>query len=567
MIPSFRMLYEMPAPMDIRSDSVDYTIHKEYPSCTFLGSDVVAVADGNGLLYVLPIKGDVGPVEPVGIFTLHTGGVVNAPFRIHYCHRPSPLIAVLLLSSRHYSDKSDSEVLKTGHNQIEFDIWAVQIKLLSLDINPVQQEFQVLWHRRGQDVPIYTTFIEAVSAHLLIGGSSYPDPTTVSAKHYEPSLDEMAPIPRAGESSTQDAETPRKPFPYSWTQSSDTLIVAFPLPSSTPKTNIKVIFTMQTLTLTVDMQPIGGEIPVPIPRYVTKALWDSVNPSACFWTWDREAEHSYGLVTLHMEKKNEGTRWMQVFAASAISPGDSQEGEDIEVPESVDPSEMVKIREGLEKWTASISGGEDASGLGLGKGVPSLMDGEMDDEVDAQVGRTAWLTWVGEGGQTPDWLLRSRKANANQEFWEAPPITLLSTPFPGTSSEDIELLLKHGLDGTVFSFKTTDPSTPVWEHTSTYSALAFVLASKRDTRFTHHLSSRGALAFEGGSLRDRGANLYIYRPSRKGEKWTKQSVIQVDDGSGGAVLGLGCVNVDNGKEIVLVCLTEQELVLIRGVFQ
>jgi hypothetical protein len=189
-----------------------------------------------------------------------------------------------------------------------------------------------------------------------------------------------------------------------------------------------------------------------------------------------------------MEKKNEGTRWMQVFATSAISTDEG--ANDVEVPECVDPSEMIKIRESMEKWTASIASGEDASGLGLGKGVPSLMEGEMDEEADAQVGRTAWLTWVGEGGQTPDWWLRNlnpKTGDEKQEYWEDPPITLLSTPFPGTvsTSGDVELLLKHDLDGTTFSFKTTDPSAPVWEHTSTYSALAFVLASKR----THDLLS------------------------------------------------------------------------------
>ena len=563
----------MPTPVDIHSDFVDCTIQKEYPSSTFLGSGAVAVADGGGLLYVLPIKDDAGPVEPVGIFTLRTGFVVDAPFRIHYCHRLSPIVAVLLLSSRHYSEKS-GKTKKAGHNQIEFDIWAVQINLLSLSVNPAQQNLQVIWHRRGKDVPIYTTFVEAVDAYLLIGGSSYPDPNTSFARHYEPVLEEIASIPRQGEdpdmSSPPDAtERPQKPYPYSWTQTSDTLIVAFPLPSSTPKTSIKVIFTMQTLTLTVDTHHlICGGTTIPIPHYLTKALWDNVNPSACFWTWDREAEHAYGLLSLHMEKKNEDTRWMQVFASSAISTGERVD--DAEVPESVDPSEMIKIRESLEKWTASISSGEDASGLGLGRGMPSLMGGEIDEEADAEVGRTAWLTWVGEGGQTPDWWLRNLKANTRdekQEHWEAPPITLLSTPCPGTVSTpgDVELLLKHDLDGTTFSFKATNPSTPVWEHSSTYSALAFVLASKRDTRFTHHLSSRGVLAFEGGSLRDRGANLYIYRPSSKKEKWAKQSVIQVDDGSGGAVLGVGCVNIDNGKEAIIICLTERELVLIRGI--
>jgi hypothetical protein len=557
--------------MDISSASTDCTIQKEYPSSTFLGSGAVAIADGNGLLYVLPIKDDPGLVEPVAIFTLRTEGVVNAPFRIHYSHRLSPVLSVLLLSSRHYPDNSDRN-LKAAHSQIEFDVWAVQINSSSFNVEPGQQDLQVLWHRRGQDVPIYTTFVEAVNAYLLIGGSSYPDLNTAFARHYEPPLEEMVPIPREGENpdtfeTSDESENPPKPHAYSWMQTPDTLMVAFPLPSSTPKTSIKVIFTMQTLTVTVDTHHLaGGESPIPIPHYVTKALWDNVDPSACFWTWDREAEHAYGLLTLHMEKKNEGTRWMQVFASSAVSTGDPQGNDDREVPESVDPSEMVKIREALEKWTASISSGEDASGFGLGKGVPSLMEGEIDEEADAQVGRKAWLTWVGEGGQTLGWNMKASTGDEKQKYWEAPPVTLLSTPFPGTvsTSGEVELLLKYDIDGTIFSFKTTD-SAPVWKHTSTYPALAFVLASKRDTRFTHHLSSRGVFALEGGSLRDRGANLYIYRPSGKKEKWAKQSVLRVDDGSGGAVLGVGCITVDSGKAVVIVCLTEKELVLIRDI--
>lgn len=570
--------------MDASSNS-GFIVQKEYPSSAFIGSTAVAVTDGNGLLYVLPIKDEHSTIEPIGIFTLRTGGVGSAPFRIHYSHRASPVMAVLLLSSRYYPDVPKSATNpRAGHTPIEFDIWAVKLELLSLKTNSQPRELEVLWHRRGKDVPIYASFVEELRAYVILGGSSYPDPNISVLKHYEPAPEEMAPIPTINENldatlgsvSAARFEGLSKPYPYSWLQTPDTVTVAFPLPASTPKSKMRVLFTMQTLTLHVDTLPIQSSEapPVSIPHYTTTALWDSVNPSACVWTWDREAEHAYGLLTLHMEKKNEGTRWMQVFAASAISTGvkgiHTQDDQDVEVPESVDPSEMVKICEVLEKWT----GGVDESGLGLGSGVPSLMGGELDEEVDADVGRQVWLTWVGQGGQTPEWYFENKSAHAGssgsggkQEKWEDLPITVLSTPLPGsvTCSADIKLVLKHDLDGTVFSLKVTEPGIPVWEHTSTFSALAFVLASKRDTRFTHHLPSRGAFAFEGGSLRDRGANVYVYRPSAN-EKWAKQSVLQVDNGSGGAVLGVGCVKANGGKqgEVVLVCLTEGELVLIRS---
>jgi len=157
-------------------------------------------------------------------------------------------------------------------------------------------------------------------------------------------------------------------------------------------------------------------------------------------------------------------------------------------------------------------------------------------------------------------------------------VHLLSTPLPGSTGtdEDVSLILKHDLDGTVFTLQPSTAITPIsqWVHTSTYSALSFVLASKQDTRFTHHLPSSSdpnspsggaVLAFEGGSSRGRGGNLYIYRsvPTSK-EKWAKQAILKVDDGLGGALLGVGCVKGERGERMV-VCLTEGELVLVHGI--
>ncbi|KAF8964365.1 hypothetical protein BDZ97DRAFT_1757956 [Flammula alnicola] len=548
--PSFRVIYEMATPMDTSSV---VNIQREYPSSAFLSSTVVAVTDGNGLLYVLPIKeGDVS--EPIGTFTLRTGGALDAPFRLHHIHRPSPTTAVLLLSSRFYSPDG-----KKGKKNptVEFDLWAAKIDLLSLRSGSEPRELDVLWHRRGQDVPIYTTFINEVNSYFIVGGSIFSEPNVPTIKAYEPTPDELAPIPRAGENLDMSTDRLEKPQPYSWTQTSDSVTVAFPLPSNTPQDKIKVLFTVQTLTLHVDAEPLASEEypSVPLPHYSTTALWDSVNTTSCFWTWDREAEHAYGLLTLHMEKKNEGTRWMHVFAGSATDKGD------VDVPETLDPSELWHIRESLEKYTAALRTGEDASGLGLGHGVPSLVEGEIDEEADASVGRRAWVTWVEPEGATPGWC--------QTNSWEQEPVTVLSTPMPGSVSEGLpvlQLILKQDLDGPVFSFDPTHPS--AWKHTSTYSALAFVLASKQDTRFTYHLPTRGVLAFEGGSARDRGANVYIYRPVVNAkDTWSKQSVLQVDDGSGGALLGVGCVKVRGGKdeEVLVVCLTEGDLVLIRGI--
>jgi len=557
----------MAAPMDT---STAIPVQREYPSSGFLGQTAIIVTDGNGLLYVLPIKNGERS-EPIGVFTLRTGGAIDAPFRLHHIHRAAPTTAILLLSSRVYSpNERKGSVGGNNLSSAEFDLWATKIDLLSLRSGSELRDLDVLWHRRGQDVPIYTNFIQEVNSFLIVGGSTYPDPNISLTKPYEPTPDEMAPIPRANEN--LDTSAVPKPLPYSWTQTSDSITVAFPLPSSTPKGKIRVLFTTQTLTLHVDAYPLesAGDSPlVSFPHFSAKALWDSVNTTSCFWTWDREAEHAYGLLTLHMEKKNEGTRWMQVFAAPATTTAAMAEDTgDVEVPETLDPSELWHIRESLEKYTAALRSGEDAAGLGLGRGVPSLVEGEVDEEADASVGRKAWATWVNIEGGTPAWSQKQHGAGATAAWEEEDEsFTLLSTPIPGGSNSAPELILKQDIDGTVFSSNNPNANS-VWRHISTYPALAFVLASKQDTRFTYHLPGKAVLAFEGGSTRERGANVYIYRPPTEAKDiWAKQAVLQVDDGSGGALLGVGCVKIQGGNEgeVVVVCLTEGELILIAGI--
>jgi len=279
-----------------------------------------------------------------------------------------------------------------------------------------------------------------------------------------------------------------------------------------------------------------------------KQLWDVIQPSTSFWTWDREAEHSFGLLTLHLDKQNDGTRWMQVFASAGTSVN-PQDDTDIEVPETLDPSELYNIRESLEKYTSSLRDGEDASGMGLGRGVPSLGQGEIDEEVDTTIGRQAYITWVDATSSTaPD---------------DEIPFSLLSTVVPGIKHSEKSLIVKNSLDGIVFSLPPTSTTapTPTWAHTSTFPALAFVLASKQDTRFTYHVPSKAVLAFENG-VRDRGGNVYIYRRTVGKEKWAKQTVLKVGDGSGGSLLGVGALMVGKGGHVLL-CLCEGELVMIN----
>ncbi|KAG5352927.1 NudC domain-containing protein 1 [Termitomyces sp. T112] len=532
--PSFRVLYELST--SVQSDDTN-SPHHEYASGAFITPSIIVVSDGQGLLYTLNvINGDRS--EALGIFSLPSPGL---PFRIHTAHRLSPTVVFVILSSRYYSRSGKESKGWKKPSPTIFDIWGVKIDLTSFPLSGVQQ-MEVLWHRRGPDIPIYAVFMESLKASLLIGGTTYQQVGYVSTPVYEPSLDEIAPIPRVDEEKFDvDAPEPAKPPPYSWTQTSDSVTVAIPLPSSTPKSTIKVIFTPQTLTVHVDNEVSSS---VPIPRYSMKNLWDGISASTSYWTWDREAEHSFGLLTLHIDKQHEGTRWTQLFA----SAGDF---EDVEVLETLDPSELWHVREALEKYTAALRDGDDASGLGLGRGVPSLAEGELDMEVDEIVGRKAFLSWVGEKGGVPQWW-----KNVEEIAFQ-----LLSVPIPGFGDTDVSLIVKNNLDGTVHTLDSRNPNSPVWTHTSTFPALSFVLASKQDTRFTFH-SSNDVFAFEGG-LRDRGGNVYIYRVPPSNAKWAKQAILKVGDGYGGSLLGVGMLHV-GGSIPMLLCLAEGELILLKN---
>jgi len=262
---------------------------------------------------------------------------------------------------------------------------------------------------------------------------------------------------------------------------------------------------------------------------------------------------------LHLDKQHEGTRWSQVFAPSNTPSGEPE----LEVAEALDPSELYNIRETLEKYTSSLS--EDGSGLGLGQGVPSLGKGEIDEELDSSVGRGVFLTRIPASAP--------QAQSGTDSIDRSPPITLLSTPLPGSTKpgDPPSLVIKSDIDG--LSYTLTPPKTSdggddsTWTHTSTFPALSFVLASKQDVRFTHHISDRLVLAFESGS-RGLGFNIYIYQatPTRSAQ-WAKQSVIRVGDAVTGPLLGVGVLTLDveGGERVVMLCLCENEAVVVQDI--
>jgi hypothetical protein len=404
-----------------------------------------------------------------------------------------------------------------------------------------------------REVPTFHSYVALQDNLWLVATSSpYRDIEAPAPVPFVPSLSEITPIPRENENLDTDRAKP--PLPYSWTQTSDSLTVVFPLPSSTPKSHIHVNISSKYLTVLIQNENPDAS-PIPLPRFAMRELWGTVDRGTSLWTWDKEGDRpstpgqprTVGLLTLHLEKAHEGTKWPHVFALAGKGTEDAIE----EVPETIDPSEMYKIREALEKYTAALSSGEDPSGLALGSGMPSLAQGEMDESVDESVGRHAVHMWfsVRDGVEAPV------PGVAEGE------VLALPLPVAGEVAQKSALVMREH-DRWVALCRSVLPEIDGWSHTATFPALAFVLASKRDTKFVFHVGKDAVLAFESGG-REARPNVYVYHDA-KGKNTAKQSLVRVGSGGlGGGLLGVGGLKV-NGQ-IVLVCLREHELAIIRGV--
>ena len=487
-------------------------------------------ADGQGTLHVLTLT---NPVELLGFYELpnslmHSGSSL-APFRLHTASFVDGQ-AIAVLSFKCFNEVSLDVSSTRKIPPAEFDLVAVRIPLDATANNTVARPLDVIWHRRGSNVPLYIAYERQRRVFILAGGSPYRRIGQPAVVPYEPSPNEFAPVPSTD--GPDPPTEPAKPPPYAWTQDSEEVTIAFPFPSRTPKGDINVLFSPQTLTVLIQG--------VDSPRYAAALLWGGIAPSSSFWTWDAHGAHTYGVLTLHLEKQHAGTRWPHVFDASASQT---------EVTETLDPSELYAIRENLEKYTAELQ----AAAAAGGDGRPSLADGEADEEVDSTVGTDSCITWVAADGTDPAWA---------REDWDVP-FTVLSTPLPGSGPE-ISMVVKHTIDGPRFVLSNEDAPSgrPVWTHMSTYSALAFVLASKRDTRFTYHVPSKAVVAFEGGGGQY-GGNLYVYRDASPKSNSAKQAILRLTKSASGSLLGVGATQVEG--QTVILCLCEKELVVLRNV--
>ena len=569
---------------------------------------------------------------------------------------------------------------QTGRSTTMFEVQLVELDNddSGEDDGQTIRDAKLLWSVQGEEPLIMARMDEQET--LLGAEASF---TNMQRSSDRPRTATQPPEGGRSTSTAASATRGRRRAPhFSWAQTSDTITIAFALPSWITKSHIRTHFSLSALSLSFTQEALTlfdapsssakiteidndavaasgaeeeGDLThaarmIASGRYVSRSTWAEIDPTGSLWTLERSRVLS--LLTLHLEKKHEGTRWMQIFADrtgprsrsrnrnygeaesttqvsfaqartsfQAAAMGESNDRDqaadsDVEddvvedneddVPETMDPSELISMLEGMQKYTvdeesggAGNGYGHDRTGLATSAGhggnggaslsldQPSLLKDSLEEE-DANVGRDFVVSSISSEGLS---------ARSSEEGGKT---TILATTLPGDNNENQTLVIKHDLDGAIFS-----PSSGSWNHASTMPALSFVLASKRDAQRVHVHQRRSStedyvvLAFESApqvtgsgskassSSQASGAgNLFLYySPSSSSAKHAASRVIRLgatdaaeeedaeedaaDGPASGALLGVCSVGLPRGAgdqlEDTLVCLCENRMLLLRDI--
>ncbi|KAK4700044.1 hypothetical protein P7C70_g6207, partial [Phenoliferia sp. Uapishka_3] len=587
-VPTFHLLAELPQPVFASSSTAVF----EYPTALPISPFRWAVSDGSGLLHILQVsKTDLkwsGTIERTyELVTDHeAAGGELMPFRLHSVGVPraGKLLALLSTTVKVSQGPLPKFPGPGGLGEVnrvklpsttEFDYRCVELvgmddALSGHGTTQATTELHLRWKVRSHDLPSFVKFLPESSTYLIGAPTAPVSDISVPSSSIQPPASNLTstPIDATPRSPTPLPSGP-KPPPFHWVQDTDSLTVAFAVPSDTPTSSIRVTFSRLFLSLLIgSASSLLSSSATPVPRVSHKKFWDSIDPHSSVWTFDREAEgrdSSYGVLSLHLEKANPGTRWPDLFATSSGEEVSEAERELEGVMETVDPSELAKISESMEQWTQGVPGGVGADNEGLGQGVPTSLTGEeMDVEVDGDTGRQCVFTWVTDVEGQPPKIVRPHPSFHSSLL--STPLPVSPPPIPSVSS----IVIKNDVDGLAFTPPSSSASS--WTHTTTFPALSFVLATKRDASFVYHLGETAVFAFDSPSspsLSQAGqglgssGNLFVYfKPEGTRDPVGRQLVLRIGGPGSGALLGVAGVVLEGGATVML-ALCENELVLYR----
>ncbi|KAF8977002.1 hypothetical protein BGZ46_007730 [Entomortierella lignicola] len=404
----------------------------------------------------------------------------------------------------------------------------------NMDVEPKLVPARIIHSIRGTEVPFYCA-LDSSNEGYVVGSNTTYKPTkepvvNQTTRYLEPGSEAME-LDGTGVESTSPSEPP-----YIWTQTETDVTICFGLPKGTTKHAVHCRFSRQGLELHVNLSQPADQA-LRLPNLDDMPLFDAVSPEDCFWT----LEASTGVLTVTLEKKNTKTRWSQVFA----------EGVDVNpVEETLDPSVFSEYKSALEKYTTdNASGGPGRDSTIL----PSLVQDPQED-IDEE-GEEIKFSWI-QSEDGPD-IVRATTIGSGHDW-----IGQAFSSFEGRQGDGggfhmPTVCLKHDVDGLVYAIHHVPGSVPVsssiqqetgilkFEHVSTFDALAFVQASKREKRFVMH-DPRGRFSV----IVEASRNVYIYWHT-VGERLKQERQTVVDVSKAQQVDIIGCQLIADGILVIL----------------
>ncbi|KAG0305209.1 hypothetical protein BGZ98_004467 [Dissophora globulifera] len=399
---------------------------------------------------------------------------------------------------------------------------------------PLELTTRVIHSIRGTDIPFYCALDPSNEGYVIGSNTTYKvtkEPVAELPTHFlEPGSEAM------DLDGTDAGAAPTSEPPYIWTQTETDVTICFGLPKGTTKQAIHCKFSRQGLALQVNLSQPADQA-VRMPNLENMPLFDEIQTDECLWT----LESATGILTLNLEKKHAKTRWAQVFA----------EGMDVDpVEETLDPSAFAEFKSALEKYTT------DQANAGPGRAStvhPSLAQDPQED-IDAE-GEEIKFSWIqAEDGYD---IVRATTVGSGHDWIGQSFPSFEANVGDGQPFRMPSVCMKHDVDGLVYSIQHVPGSAPSrssiqqasgimrFEHVSTFDALAFVQASKREKRFVMH-DPQGRFAVIVESSR----NVYIYwHTTDQKLKQEKQTVVDVSKGQ--QVDIIGCQLINDGVLVIL----------------
>jgi hypothetical protein len=538
-----------------------------------------AVATGSGSIYILsttPASAETFSGSLIARYDLNDTPSQPLPFVLQASHVIVDSTYRLLISR---SVPQTGGKRKISSQSTTFELLEVALdvsKSNGVDHSP--ENLEVTWRFIGGDAPFWCTWNG--EGWIVLAGEEYRDAQPQveeteeervkrEAKEKAERLGLGASLPEPPAASNEDkmdvdVTEPVEPaeekiWPFSWTQTSDSVSVTIPLPSGTTRKDIIVDLTSSAFSLSLasssSQPPLSTFLRTP-----TRQFWTTVDPDASTYSFDTA---KYTL-ELELAKADENTRWPSVFAPP--EDDDEEEAEDEDVPETLSQSMLDAVRSTF----SNIKQRSDAEPEGNHPAIPALLREEMDydleDGEDFGEGQGGIYSESGPGGKV------GREVSVGyivdgKPSWSKNQSSVVSLPLHG-----VDVMVKSAVDGLLFDppTSTANPAKEGWKHVATSPALSFVLSSKKDTRIVRHVTRtddsgarKGAtvLAFDAGGSGPASGNVYVYYPPTTSAV-AKQGVMRVSGGDRGAMLGVGEVTVGNRAVPVVLC--EKELVVIHG---